>query len=128
MAKIHADFKFDTAATTTATPVMTFFKQKRGVCRDFTHFMISCLRSTGVAARYVIGYLVPRSTPGKQRPVGAEASHAWVALFVPGSGWIEIDPTNNVCLRESILPWDGAGIFPTLRHCVVSSTAVVNRP
>ena len=96
MAKIHAEFKFDTAATTTATPVMTFFKQKRGVCQDFTHFMISCLRSTGLAARYVSGYLVTRSALGKQRPVGAEASHAWVALFVPGSGWIELDPTNNV--------------------------------
>jgi transglutaminase-like putative cysteine protease len=96
MGKIHAEFKFDAEATTTTTPVMTFFKQKRGVCQDFTHFMISCLRSTGLAARYVSGYLVTRSAPGKQRPVGAEASHAWVALFVPGSGWIELDPTNNV--------------------------------
>lgn len=107
MAKIHAEFKFDTTATTTATPVMTFFKQKRGVCQDFTHFMISCLRSTGLAARYVSGYLVPRSTPGRQRPVGAEASHAWVALFIPGSGWIDLDPTNNVVpTREHItLGW-----------------------
>ena len=96
MGKIHAEFRFDPKATTTTTPVMTFFKQKRGVCQDFTHFMISCLRSTGLAARYVSGYLVTRSRPGKQRPVGAEASHAWVALCVPGTGWIEIDPTNNV--------------------------------
>ncbi len=96
MGKIHTEFKFDAEATTTTTPVMTFFKQKRGVCQDFTHFMISCLRSTGLAARYVSGYLVNRQAPGKQRPVGAEASHAWVALFVPGCGWIELDPTNNV--------------------------------
>ena len=96
MAKIHAEFKFDAEATTTTTPVMAFFKQKRGVCQDFTHFMISCLRSTGLAARYVSGYLVTRPAPGKQRPLGAEASHAWVALFVPDSGWIELDPTNNV--------------------------------
>jgi transglutaminase-like putative cysteine protease len=96
MGKIHGEFKFDPEATTTTTPVMTFFKEKRGVCQDFTHFMISCLRSTGLAARYVSGYLVTRPKPGKQRPVGAEASHAWVALFVPGSGWIELDPTNNV--------------------------------
>jgi transglutaminase-like putative cysteine protease len=96
MNKIHAEFKFDPEATTTTTPVMAFFEQKRGVCQDFTHFMISCLRSTGLAARYLSGYLVTRSTPGKQRPVGAEASHAWVALFIPGSGWIELDPTNNV--------------------------------
>ena len=96
MDKIHGEFKFDPEATTTTTPVMTFFKEKRGVCQDFTHFMISCLRSTGLAARYVSGYLVTRPKPGKQRPVGAEASHAWVALFVPGNGWIELDPTNNV--------------------------------
>ena len=107
MGKIHAEFKFDPEATTTTTPVMTFFKQKRGVCQDFSHFMISCLRSTGLAARYVSGYLVNRPAPGKQRPVGAEASHAWVALFVPGSGWIELDPTNNVLpSREHItLGW-----------------------
>lgn len=96
MDKIHGEFKFDPEATTTTTPVMTFFEQKRGVCQDFTHFMISCLRSTGLAARYLSGYLVPRSTPGKQQPVGAEASHAWVALFIPGNGWVELDPTNNV--------------------------------
>ncbi len=96
MAKIHAEFKFDAEATTTTTPVMTFFKQKRGVCQDFTHFMISCLRSVGLTARYVSGYLVTRPAPGKRRPLGAEASHAWVALFVPGDGWIELDPTNNV--------------------------------
>ena len=96
MDKIHGEFKFDPEATTTTTPVMAFFEQKRGVCQDFTHFMISCLRSTGLAARYLSGYLVPRATSGKQRPVGAEASHAWVAVFVPGSGWVELDPTNNV--------------------------------
>jgi transglutaminase-like putative cysteine protease len=96
MGKIHAEFKFDTDATTTTTPVMTFFQQKRGVCQDFTHFMISCLRSSGLAARYVSGYLAARPAPGKQRPVGAEASHAWVALFIPGSGWVDLDPTNNV--------------------------------
>jgi transglutaminase-like putative cysteine protease len=96
MGKIHAEFKFDSGATTVTTPVMKFFEQRRGVCQDFTHFMISCLRSTGLAARYVSGYLVTRSAVGRQRGVGAEASHAWVALFVPASGWIELDPTNNV--------------------------------
>jgi transglutaminase-like putative cysteine protease len=96
MSKIHSEFRFDPEATTTTTPVMTFFKQKRGVCQDFTHFMISCLRSIGLAARYVSGYLVTRPRPGKQRPLGAEASHAWVGLYVPGSGWIDLDPTNNV--------------------------------
>lgn len=96
MKKIHAEFKFDAEATTITTPVMKFFEQKRGVCQDFTHFMISCLRSTGLAARYVSGYVLTRPGPARQRPVGAEASHAWVSLFVPGAGWIDLDPTNNV--------------------------------
>jgi transglutaminase-like putative cysteine protease len=96
MGKIHGEFKFDAAATNVTTPVMNFFEEKRGVCQDFTHFMISCLRSTGLAARYVSGYLLTRPAPGKPRRVGADASHAWVSLFVPGSGWIDLDPTNNV--------------------------------
>jgi transglutaminase-like putative cysteine protease len=96
MSKIHAEFKFDVEATTVTTPVMKFFEQQRGVCQDFNHFMISCLRSTGLAARYVSGYVLTRPGPARQRPAGAEASHAWVSLFVPGAGWIELDPTNNV--------------------------------
>lgn len=96
MTKIHDQFKFDTAATTVTTPVMKVFEQKRGVCQDFAHFMISCLRSTGLAARYVSGYLLTRPAPGKPRRTGADASHAWISLFVPGRGWIDLDPTNNV--------------------------------
>jgi transglutaminase-like putative cysteine protease len=96
MAKIHGDIKYDTAATNVTTPVMKFFEQKRGVCQDFAHLMISCLRSTGLAARYISGYLFTRRPTGKPRHVGADASHAWVSLFVPGAGWIDLDPTNNV--------------------------------
>lgn len=96
MEKIHSEFKFDVAATNVTTPVMTFFEQKRGVCQDFAHLMISCLRSTGLAARYVSGYLLTRSAPGKPRRVGTDVSHAWVSLFVPGSGWVDFDPTNNL--------------------------------
>jgi len=96
MAKIHAEFKFDAKATTVTTPVMTFFEHKHGVCQDFTHLMISCLRSTGLAARYVSGYLMTHPAAGKPRRVGADASHAWVSLFVPDLGWVDFDPTNNV--------------------------------
>jgi transglutaminase-like putative cysteine protease len=96
MAKIHAEFRFDAGATTVTTPVMSFFAQKRGVCQDFAHLMISCLRSTGLAARYVSGYLFTRPAPGKPRRVGADASHAWTSLFVPGHGWVDFDPTNDV--------------------------------
>ncbi len=95
MGKIHAEFKFDAEATTVTTPVMSFFEHRRGVCQDFTHLMISCLRSTGLAARYVSGYLMARAGSNRSRRVAADASHAWVALFVPGRGWIELDPTNN---------------------------------
>jgi len=96
MGKIHNEFEFEAGATTVTTPVMKVFEQKRGVCQDFAHFMISCLRSTGLAARYVSGYLQTRPPPGKPRRAGADASHAWASLFVPGSGWIDLDPTNNV--------------------------------
>jgi transglutaminase-like putative cysteine protease len=96
MKKIHNEFKFAAGATTVTTPVMIFFAQKRGVCQDFAHFMISCLRSTGLAARYVSGYLLTRPPPGKPRRIGADASHAWISVFIPGRGWVDLDPTNNV--------------------------------
>ncbi|MGB7948527.1 MAG: transglutaminase family protein [Candidatus Binatia bacterium] len=107
MNKIHRDFKFDADATTVTTSVMKFFRQKRGVCQDFSHFMISCLRSTGLAARYMSGYLLTRSGAAMPRPVGANASHAWVALFVPAHGWIDLDPTNDLVpsLEHVTLGW-----------------------
>jgi len=68
---------------------------RRGVCQDFAHLAIGCLRSFGIAARYVSGYVETQPVPGKQRLVGADASHAWFAVYVPGTGWLEFDPTNN---------------------------------
>jgi transglutaminase-like putative cysteine protease len=116
MAKIHGEFTFDAAATNVTTPVMEFFNQKRGVCQDFTHLMISCLRSTGLAARYVSGYLLTRPAPGKPRRIGADVSHAWVSLFVPGIGWVDLDPTNNIMpsLEHITLGWgrDFADVTP----------------
>jgi transglutaminase-like putative cysteine protease len=107
MAKIHAEFKYDAGATTVTTPVMTFFELKRGVCQDFAHFMISCLRSTGLAARYVSGYLLTRPAPGKPRRIGADASHAWTSVYIPEKGWIDLDPTNNLIpsLEHITLAW-----------------------
>jgi transglutaminase-like putative cysteine protease len=96
MAKIHREFKFDAAATNITTPVMKFFEQKRGVCQDFTHLMISCLRSTGLAARYVSGYLLTHTAPGKPSRTGSDVSHAWLSLFLPGDRWVDFDPTNNL--------------------------------
>jgi transglutaminase-like putative cysteine protease len=94
--RIHADFKYDKVATTVATPLEEVIKNRRGVCQDFAHFGIACLRSLGLAARYVSGYLRTQPAPGKRELVGADASHAWFSVFCPGLGWVDFDPTNNI--------------------------------
>ena len=93
--RIHADFVYDPKATTVTTQVREVLAHRRGVCQDFAHLMISCLRSLGLAARYVSGYVLNRVPPGKQRLAGADASHAWVEGYCPGVGWIAFDPTNG---------------------------------
>jgi transglutaminase-like putative cysteine protease len=94
--RIFTDFKFDPRATTVATPLEEVWKLRRGVCQDFAHLGIACLRSLGLAARYVSGYLRTRPPAGQPRLVGADASHAWFRVFCPGTGWVDFDPTNNV--------------------------------
>jgi len=94
--RIHADFTFDSTATTLATPLDTVFRERRGVCQDFAHLQIACLRSLGLPARYVSGYLETDPPPGSPRLAGADASHAWVAFYGHGIGWIDVDPTNNL--------------------------------
>jgi transglutaminase-like putative cysteine protease len=93
--RIFKDFRFDTKATEVSTPVETFFEKRRGVCQDFAHLQIACMRSLGLPARYVSGYLRTVPPPGKPRLVGADASHAWCAGWSPGVGWVDFDPTNN---------------------------------
>jgi len=95
MQRIHKDFTYDPGFTTIATPLSEVIAHRRGVCQDFAHFAIGCLRSQGLAARYVSGYLETVPPPGQQRLVGADASHAWFSVFLPGSGWLDFDPTNN---------------------------------
>ncbi len=94
--RIFHDFIFDPTATTVSTPVLDVLRNRRGVCQDFAHVQIGCLRSIGLAARYVSGYLVTRPPVGRPRLVGADASHAWVSVFVPDLGWLDVDPTNGV--------------------------------
>jgi transglutaminase-like putative cysteine protease len=96
--RIYSEFKYDPRATTISTPVEEVLKSRRGVCQDFAHLMISCIRSLGLPARYVSGYL--RS--GKDT-VGHEASHAWCSVFCPGFGWLDFDPTNNVMPQNNHL-------------------------
>jgi transglutaminase-like putative cysteine protease len=94
--RIFKDFKFDTRATTVATPLEEVWVKRRGVCQDFAHLGIAMLRSIGLPARYVSGYLRTRPPAGKPRLVGVDASHAWFSIYSPGTGWVDFDPTNNV--------------------------------
>jgi transglutaminase-like putative cysteine protease len=96
MDRIHTDFRFDAQATTVATPLADVMRLRRGVCQDFSQLGVGCLRSVGLAARYVSGYIETLPPPGAPRLVGADASHAWLSVYCPGNGWIDLDPTNNV--------------------------------
>jgi transglutaminase-like putative cysteine protease len=95
-AKIHADFAYAPGATTIATPLADVLEKRRGVCQDFAHVMIACLRSLGLAARYVSGYLRTTPRPDAAPLVGADTSHAWVSVWCPPLGWVDLDPTNGV--------------------------------
>jgi len=95
-ARIHRDFRFDRKVTNVRTTVDEVFQKRRGVCQDFAHFQIACLRSLHLPARYVSGYLRTHPPPGQPRLIGADASHAWVSVYCPGAGWIDLDPTNNL--------------------------------
>jgi transglutaminase-like putative cysteine protease len=95
MGKIYQDFTYDPASTTVATPLSDVLCFRRGVCQDFAHLAIGCLRAYGIAARYVSGYLETFTESGGQRLVGADASHAWFSVYIPDTGWLDFDPTNN---------------------------------
>ena len=116
MQKIFSEFSFDAAATQVATPLLQVLEERRGVCQDFAHLMLACLRSRGLAARYVSGYLLTQPPPGQPRLIGADASHAWISLFCPQQGWVDFDPTNNLRpgLEHITLAWgrDFADVSP----------------
>jgi transglutaminase-like putative cysteine protease len=96
MHRINTDFHYDSKATTVTSTVADVMTKRAGVCQDFAHLALVCLRTNGVAARYVSGYLATKPAPGKDRVVGADASHAWVAAWIPASGqWLAFDPTND---------------------------------
>jgi transglutaminase-like putative cysteine protease len=108
MHRIHTDFEYDGKATTVTSTVADVLAKRAGVCQDFAHLALACLRSHGIAARYVSGYLATQPPPGKDRVVGADASHAWVAVWIPGSGqWLALDPTNDqwVADRHVTVAW-----------------------
>jgi len=94
-ARLHTDVTYDPTATTVSTPILEVFENRRGVCQDLAHLMLGCLRSLGLSARYVSGYVRTRPPEGKPRLVGADASHAWISVYCGAAGWIDVDPTNN---------------------------------
>jgi transglutaminase-like putative cysteine protease len=100
-ARIYKDFRFDSKATTVRTSPEQVLRSRKGVCQDFAHLQVACLRSLGIAARYVSGYIRTYPPPGRPRLVGADASHAWVSVYCPGAGWLDLDPTNNLIPSES---------------------------
>ena len=98
--QIHRAFEFDSRATTVNTPVEEVLKHRKGVCQDFAHLQIAILRSLGMAARYVSGYLRTYPPPGEAQLVGTDASHAWVGVYCGDQGWIDVDPTNNTLVTD----------------------------
>jgi transglutaminase-like putative cysteine protease len=96
MQKIYSAIEFKPGFTTVNTPVESVVKLRKGVCQDFAHLMIASLRNLGLPARYVSGYIETLPPPGKEKLVGSDASHAWVAVYFPEIGWVEFDPTNNL--------------------------------
>lgn len=107
MRRIHEDFQYDPGFTVVSTPLDTVLEHRRGVCQDFAHLAVGCLRAMGLAARYVSGYLETEPPPGQERLDGADASHAWFAVYDPDQGWLDFDPTNNVVPmdRHITLAW-----------------------
>lgn len=98
--RIFTDFKFDAAATDVSTPIEQVFKQRRGVCQDFAHLALTCLRAMRVPGRYVSGYILTRPPPGQKRLQGADASHAWISVWSPEAGWVDLDPTNGIIVAD----------------------------
>lgn len=93
--RLYIDFAFDPDSTTIATPLFDVIKHRCGVCQDFAHLGIGCLRSIGLAARYVSGYIETQPPPNEVKLVGSDASHAWFSVYIPNMGWVDFDPTNN---------------------------------
>ncbi|MGB5553712.1 MAG: transglutaminase family protein [Flavobacteriaceae bacterium] len=100
MQRIYTDFDFDAEFSTIATPIEEVMREKKGVCQDFAQIAIACIRSIGLPAKYISGYIETLPPPGKTKLVGADASHAWFAIFIPGFGWVDFDPTNNMIPKD----------------------------
>lgn len=124
MNRIFSDFKFQSGFTTISTPLSVVMKERKGVCQDFAHLAIACLRSLGLAARYISGYIETIPPPGVKKLTGVDASHAWFSVYIPDNGWVDFDPTNNLLPADQhiTIGWgrDYADITP-LKGVIMSS-------
>lgn len=124
MQRIFTDFVYTPGFTTIATPVAEVMKKKKGVCQDFAHLAIACVKSVGLPARYVSGYIETTPKEGEPKLTGADASHAWFSVFIPGTGWVDFDPTNNQVpsFQHITIGWgrDYADVTP-LKGVILSS-------
>lgn len=124
MNRIYNDFKFQSGFTTISTPLSLVMKERKGVCQDFAHLAIACLRSMGLPAKYMSGYIETLPPPGVEKLVGVDASHAWFSVYIPNSGWVDFDPTNNLLPADQhiTIGWgrDYADITP-LKGVIMSS-------
>lgn len=122
--RIYRDFEYKPGHTTIATPLSLVMKERKGVCQDFAHLAIACLRSIGLPARYVSGYIETISPEGVEKLIGSDASHAWFSIYIPGMGWTDFDPTNNCIVSDQhiTIGWgrDYADIAP-LEGIILSS-------
>ncbi|MEZ5374962.1 MAG: transglutaminase family protein [Acidimicrobiales bacterium] len=124
--KIHSSFEFDAEATTVTSTLDDLFEHRAGVCQDFAHLAVAALRSQGLPARYVSGYLETIPPPGKPKLVGADVSHAWASVMVPGAGWIDLDPTNDQFVDERYVTtgWGrDYGDVPPLKGVIYSESS-----
>lgn len=124
MNRIFTDFKFVPGFSDVATPLHTVFTEKKGVCQDFAQVAIACIRSQGLAARYMSGYIETIPPKGQEKLVGADASHAWFSIYIPGFGWADFDPTNNLIPENQhlVVAW-GRDYFdvPPLKGVIYSN-------
>jgi transglutaminase-like putative cysteine protease len=124
MQRIYSDFEFKPGFTTISTPLSVVIQERKGVCQDFAHLAIACVRSMGLPARYVSGYIETISPEGQEKLVGADSSHAWFSVYIPSEGWLDLDPTNNLLPSNQhiTIGWgrDYSDIAP-LRGIIVSS-------
>lgn len=105
--RLHTDFQYDPRSTTISTPIRDVMRTRRGVCQDFAHLLCAMFRALGLACRYVSGYIATKPPPGKARLIGADATHAWVAVYCGDAGWVGLDPTNNCAEGDAhiVLGW-----------------------